>query len=293
MDAAQALEDAEVGSKDSGRVSPSTDTTKSSSAAPSRPSGVTTRDPSERRPSAKAAASGGGAGHRKVSRPVLPTRKTFTAQPLAPSTANDELRFKHAPLKGPHSSTKRARYQIASGVKAADPENSSKERQPIPPKAKNGKKRKYDINSDGAVGLVPILPKPACETVTPEPTSTSKGLTPFKKKKLEEEKELNQSHTLAQQAALLAHQIISSPHVAKQLLLTMALVRINPRAAPETWPKPGSVIEEGFFWGTYPPLEMVLRAHMSEYSINVMFCVANRLLTRLFTLLYHQCRNLL
>ena len=92
-----------------------------------------------------------------------------------------------------------------------------------------------------------------------------KAFTPQKKRKFEREQEQKQSQSMAQQAAELAAQVIDSPQVAKQLLLTMALVRINPRSAPTTWPQRGCNIPEGFFWGTFPPLETVLRQHMREY----------------------------
>ena len=49
----------------------------------------------------------------------------------------------------------------------------------------------------------------------------------------------------------------------KQLLLYMALGRDNPRVAGSN-PKPG-VIKDGFFWGTYPKLETILRDNMEEY----------------------------
>ena len=59
----------------------------------------------------------------------------------------------------------------------------------------------------------------------------------------------------ARRAAALAEQTITDPEMAKKLLLSMALVRENPRQAPDAWPKPGSVVPEGFFWAHYPPLE--------------------------------------
>mgnify|MGYP006080213399 CR=1 FL=1 len=46
----------------------------------------------------------------------------------------------------------------------------------------------------------------------------------------------------------------------KQLLLYMALGRDNPRVAQDN-PPPGT-IHDGFFWGSYPHLEMILRDHM-------------------------------
>jgi hypothetical protein len=96
-------------------------------------------------------------------------------------------------------------------------------------------------------------------------SASRKGLTPQKKKKMEKEMDRQNAYDMAQCAANLAAQTIVSPEVAKNLLLSMALVRINPRAAPAQWPPRGSVIKDGFFWGTYPPLETILRRNMREY----------------------------
>ena len=90
-------------------------------------------------------------------------------------------------------------------------------------------------------------------------------LTPTKKRKIQKEKDRKSAYEMAQLAAQLAAQTIASPEVAKNLLLSMALVRINPRSAPANWPVRGAVIYDGFFWGTYPPLETILRRHMREY----------------------------
>jgi hypothetical protein len=49
----------------------------------------------------------------------------------------------------------------------------------------------------------------------------------------------------------------------KHLLLDMALSRDNPRNLASN-PRPG-VIKDGFFWGSYPALEKVLRQSMDEY----------------------------
>jgi hypothetical protein len=59
----------------------------------------------------------------------------------------------------------------------------------------------------------------------------------------------------ARRAAALAEKTITDPDMAKKLLLSMALMRENPRQAPEEWPKKGSVIPPSFFWAHYPPLE--------------------------------------
>ena len=86
-----------------------------------------------------------------------------------------------------------------------------------------------------------------------------------KKRKLERDEQQSQARQLAQQAASLAAQAISSPEVSKQLLLSMVFVRTNPRSPPASWPMRGAVIKEGFFWGTFPPLESVLKRYMRHY----------------------------
>ncbi|GAX19592.1 hypothetical protein FisN_19Hh171 [Fistulifera solaris] len=66
-------------------------------------------------------------------------------------------------------------------------------------------------------------------------------------------------------AAELATKIIHDSELAKELLLSMALCRTNPRTPPESIPGPGHVLEDGFFWSRYPPLEAVLKDNMPEY----------------------------
>lgn len=68
----------------------------------------------------------------------------------------------------------------------------------------------------------------------------------------------------AEKAASLSRAILDDPAKSKQLLLRMALVRENPRT-PRTDPPSGTVITHGFFWGSYPSLENILRTHMKEY----------------------------
>jgi hypothetical protein len=74
-----------------------------------------------------------------------------------------------------------------------------------------------------------------------------------RKKKVQEEQEAQER---AKRAAVLAEQTVADPEMAKKLLLSMALVRENPRSSPETWPSRGSIVGEGFFWAHYPPLEI-------------------------------------
>jgi hypothetical protein len=67
--------------------------------------------------------------------------------------------------------------------------------------------------------------------------------------------EQRKAQEVAKRAAALAEQTVADPEMAKKLLLSMALVRENPRTLPSTWPPLGSVVPEGFFWAHYPPLE--------------------------------------
>jgi hypothetical protein len=69
------------------------------------------------------------------------------------------------------------------------------------------------------------------------------------------ESEQRKSQEIAKRAAALAEQSVSDPEMAKKLLLSMALVRENPRSVPTSLPPRGAVVPEGFFWAHYPPLE--------------------------------------
>ncbi|KAL3921251.1 MAG: hypothetical protein SGILL_002846 [Bacillariaceae sp.] len=69
-------------------------------------------------------------------------------------------------------------------------------------------------------------------------------------KKTEDAKEVQEA---AKRAAVLAERAITDPMLAKRLLLSMALVRENPRSSPDVLPGAGHVIEE------------VLKKHMAEY----------------------------
>eukprot|EP00980_Cylindrotheca_fusiformis_P004527 scaffold961_cov122-Cylindrotheca_fusiformis.AAC.35 len=99
--------------------------------------------------------------------------------------------------------------------------------------------------------------------------SKSKSKVSKRKKKMQEEQEAQER---AKRAARLAEQTVADPEMAKKLLLSMALVRENPRSSPETWPPRGSIVGEGFFWAHYPPLEIgkdqypiVLKKKMEKY----------------------------
>jgi hypothetical protein len=69
------------------------------------------------------------------------------------------------------------------------------------------------------------------------------------------ENEQRKSQNVAKRAAGLAEQTITDPDMAKKLLLSMALVRENPRSVPTVLPSRGATVPEGFFWAHYPPLE--------------------------------------
>jgi hypothetical protein len=73
----------------------------------------------------------------------------------------------------------------------------------------------------------------------------------FKKKETE-----NKAQQAAKRAAALAEQTVADPEMAKKLLLSMALVRENPRMAPSSWPPKGAVVPEGFHWAHLPNLEL-------------------------------------
>ena len=144
----------------------------------------------------------------------------------------------------------------------------------VPPSANtatNNKKRKAPDAITPTVAAVNVVPTKATTFKLASRNSKSNcddegtDLSPQKKKKWQKEKDRKTACEMAQCAAQLAAQTIASPEVAKNLLLSMALVRINPRAAPAQWPVRGTVIRDGFFWGTYPPLETILRRNMREY----------------------------
>jgi hypothetical protein len=84
--------------------------------------------------------------------------------------------------------------------------------------------------------------------------------TKAQRKKIEEE-----TNYIAKRAAELVEQLRVNRKVEKQLLLSMALTRENPRSGPSQFPPSGTTILNGFYWGQFPPLEKVLRSYMEEY----------------------------
>jgi hypothetical protein len=89
----------------------------------------------------------------------------------------------------------------------------------------------------------------------------------------EHDLEVSRAQAEAKRAADLAERTISDPVIAKRLLLSMALVRENPRTTPDVLPGPGHVLKEGFFWAHYPPLENVLKRYVvTIHLVTVDYC---------------------
>jgi len=87
----------------------------------------------------------------------------------------------------------------------------------------------------------------------------------LRREKIEQENKKSQAE--ARNAAMLAERTITDPHVAKKLLLSMALARENPRSVPKTLPGKGHVIQEGFFWVSRIYLEFLGKSMEScKYS---------------------------
>ncbi|KAL7459118.1 hypothetical protein ACHAWC_011503 [Mediolabrus comicus] len=69
----------------------------------------------------------------------------------------------------------------------------------------------------------------------------------------------------AEKACMLAQQALENPYIGKQLLLSMAMVRINPRSPPSSYPAHGTVLSDRFHWASFPPLDTILRKNMERY----------------------------
>lgn len=69
----------------------------------------------------------------------------------------------------------------------------------------------------------------------------------------------------AEKACLLAKQALENPYIGKQLLLSMAIVRTNPRSPPSSYPAHGTVLTDRFHWASFPPLDSILRKNMERY----------------------------
>ena len=69
----------------------------------------------------------------------------------------------------------------------------------------------------------------------------------------------------AEKACILAQQALENPYIGKQLLLSMALVRTNPRSPPSSYPAHGTLLTDRFHWAQFPPLDTILRKSMKQY----------------------------
>ena len=167
----------------------------------------------------------------------ISTRASATISSISTTTTNS------------HQTRKRARPDTKDPISSASPEK-------IP--------RSNPIKSHS--------PTPTPQSTTPPPPSSSAGYirtngttytvrkTKAQRKKLQEE-----TNYTARRAASLVEQLRIDAKVEKQLLLSMALTRENPRSGPSSYPSHGTVIVNGFYWGQFPPLEKVLRSYMEEY----------------------------
>ncbi|KAL7438825.1 hypothetical protein ACHAXM_006458 [Skeletonema potamos] len=69
----------------------------------------------------------------------------------------------------------------------------------------------------------------------------------------------------AEKACTLAQQALENPYIGKQLLLSMAIVRTNPRSPPSSYPAHGTLLTDRFHWAQFPPLDTILRKSMKQY----------------------------
>ena len=69
----------------------------------------------------------------------------------------------------------------------------------------------------------------------------------------------------AEKACILAQQALENPYIGKQLLLSMAIVRTNPRSPPSSYPAHGTLLTDRFHWAQFPPLDTNLRKNMKRY----------------------------
>lgn len=70
---------------------------------------------------------------------------------------------------------------------------------------------------------------------------------------------------MAKTAAIMAKSVSKDADLEKRLLLSMALVRDNPRGIAIQLKEVGHVLKDGFFWAHYPPLENILKNFMAQY----------------------------
>ena len=89
------------------------------------------------------------------------------------------------------------------------------------------------------------------------------------KEKARRDKELLEAAS-ARKASVLVQQALAHPHVAKKLLLSMALTRApgSKWKPPSSYPVRGTKLANRFVWLAYPPLEALLRKHARQYYAN-------------------------
>jgi hypothetical protein len=69
----------------------------------------------------------------------------------------------------------------------------------------------------------------------------------------------------ARQALTIVKQAPKHPGIKKQLLLSMALVRTNPRMPPSYYPANGMILTDRFCWPLFTPLDRIICKSMHWY----------------------------
>ena len=144
--------------------------------------------------------------------------------------------------------------QHAANASEFNPVSTEKRKRTPTPKAEGPNATSKTTKRKASPKLAPPAAKPPASSPTKKArmTPTKKEISSKTKSKKAEQRNAQE---IAKRAAALAEQTVSDPEMAKKLLLSMALVRENPRSLPSSWPARGSVVPEGFFWAHYPPLE--------------------------------------
>ena len=69
----------------------------------------------------------------------------------------------------------------------------------------------------------------------------------------------------ARQALTIIKQALKHPRIEKQLLLSMALVRTNPRMPPSSYPTNGTILTDRFCWPSFTLLDRIICKSMHWY----------------------------
>lgn len=204
--------------------------------------------PSHRRPKSGTAASRGNS----------PTRERQLRKSVA---ADQKRRLKLPESKTSAASSTSAKKSKAQPSKSSKSGRSSKVSKTSSSSAASGIK-KAAISTIGSPSAMRKATTTSSARASPaqmwEAQKKSVALS-LKTEQKEKELEILNAQAEAKRAAELAERTISDHVIAKRLLLSMALVRENPRSVPEVLPSPGHILQEGFFWAHYPPLELVLK----------------------------------